>query len=48
MNAMIMMDCRVPKRKGDKVELTSQEYRNYIGRAGRLGQSTQRSTVICM
>lgn len=38
-DAMIMMDCRVPKRKGDKVELTSQEYRNYIGRAGRLGQS---------
>ena len=38
-DAMIMMDCRVPKGKGDKVELTSQEYRNYIGRAGRLGQS---------
>lgn len=38
-DAMIMMDCRVPKGKGNKVELTSQEYRNYIGRAGRLGQS---------
>ena len=38
-DAMIMMDCRVPKGKGDRVELTSQEYRNYIGRAGRLGQS---------
>lgn len=40
-DAMVMMDCRVPKGRGEKKELTGQEYRNYIGRAGRLGQSNK-------
>lgn len=38
-DVMIMMDSKVPKGRGDKVPLTNQEYRNYIGRAGRLGLS---------
>ena len=38
-DVMIMMDCKVPKGKGARMPLTNQEYRNYIGRAGRLGLS---------
>ncbi len=38
-DAMVMMDSRVPKGAERKQPLTNQEYRNYIGRAGRLGQS---------
>lgn len=38
-DAMIMMSNRVPRGEGSPVRLTQQEYRNYIGRAGRLGQS---------
>lgn len=38
-DAMIMMSNRVPRGEGEPVRLTQQEYRNYIGRAGRLGQS---------
>ncbi len=39
-DAMIMMDSKVPCGMGERVPLTAQEYRNYIGRAGRLGQSS--------
>ncbi len=38
-DAMIITNYRVPHGVGDPVPLTQQEYRNYIGRAGRLGQS---------
>lgn len=38
-DAMIMMSNRIPRGEGKPVRLTQQEYRNYIGRAGRLGQS---------
>ena len=38
-DAMIMLSNRVPRGEGGPVRLTRQEYRNYIGRAGRLGQS---------
>ncbi len=38
-DAMIMLSNRVPRGEGKPVRLTQQEYRNYIGRAGRLGQS---------
>lgn len=41
-DAMILMDNRVPRGIGEhKKLLTNQEYRNYIGRAGRLGQSNR-------
>ncbi len=40
-DAMIMMSNRVPRGEGEPVRLTQQEYRNYIGRAGRLGQSNR-------
>lgn len=43
-DAMVMMDCRVPKGTGEKERLTVQEYRNYIGRAGRLGQTNNAGT----
>lgn len=39
-DAMIMLSNRVPRGEGEPVRLTQQEYRNYIGRAGRLGQSS--------
>lgn len=38
-DAMIMLSNRVPRGEGEPVRLTQQEYRNYIGRAGRLGHS---------
>ena len=37
-DAMIMLSNRVPRGEGAPIRLTQQEYRNYIGRAGRLGQ----------
>lgn len=40
-DCMILMDHEVPKGMGKDVPLTAQEYRNYIGRAGRLGQSNR-------
>lgn len=40
-DAMILMDTRVPRGIGEHKPLTNQEYRNYIGRAGRLGQSNR-------
>ena len=36
-DVMIMLDSKVPKGLGARASLTNQEYRNYIGRAGRLG-----------
>lgn len=39
-DAMIMLSNRVPRGEAEPVRLTRQEYRNYIGRAGRLGQSS--------
>lgn len=38
-DVMIMLSNCVPRGEGKPVRLTQQEYRNYIGRAGRLGQS---------
>lgn len=38
-DAMIMMTNKVPRGVGVPVALSQQEYRNYIGRAGRLGLS---------
>lgn len=38
-DVMIMMDSKVPKGRNETKPLTNQEYRNYIGRAGRLGLS---------
>lgn len=40
-DAMIMVDHQVWRGKGVPVSLNQQEYRNYIGRAGRLGQSNR-------
>ena len=40
-DAMIMLSNKVPRGKGEMEALTGQEYRNYIGRAGRLGQSNR-------
>jgi superfamily II DNA/RNA helicase len=40
-DAIIMMDSKVPRGIGSLVPLTMQEYRNFIGRAGRLGQSNR-------
>lgn len=40
-DVMIVTDVSVPKGVGDRQPLTNQEYRNYIGRAGRLGQSNR-------
>ena len=40
-DAMIMLSSRVPRGEGDPVRLSQQEYRNFIGRAGRLGQSNR-------
>lgn len=41
-DAIIMMDSKVPRGEGESVRLTKQEYRNFIGRAGRLGQSNRK------
>lgn len=38
-DAMIMVTNVVPRGAGADIPLTRQEYRNYIGRAGRLGQN---------
>lgn len=38
-DVMIMMSSYVPRGEGEEIRLTQQEYRNYIGRAGRLSQS---------
>lgn len=40
-DAMIIMDNRVPRGLDNLKLLTNQEYRNYIGRAGRLGQNNR-------
>ncbi len=40
-DAMIMTSHLVPRGHGELMPLTPQEYRNYIGRAGRLGQSNR-------
>ncbi len=40
-DAMIMLSNLVPRGIGMMVPLNMQEYRNYIGRAGRLGQSNR-------
>lgn len=40
-DAMIITDHRVPAGVGDPIPLSQQGYRNYIGRAGRLGQSNR-------
>ena len=40
-DSMIMMSSSVPRGEGKQVRLTRQEYRNFIGRAGRLGQSNR-------
>lgn len=40
-DAMIMLSNMVPRGIGTMVPLSMQEYRNYIGRAGRLGQSNR-------
>ncbi|MBE6778678.1 MAG: DEAD/DEAH box helicase [Ruminococcaceae bacterium] len=40
-DAMIMTGARVPRGMGELTPLSPQEYRNYIGRAGRLGQSNR-------
>lgn len=40
-DAMIMISNEVPRGVGRRVPLTMQEYRNYIGRAGRLGQNNR-------
>lgn len=38
-DVMIMYDCEIQRGAGsESLSLTAQEYRNYIGRAGRLGQ----------
>ncbi len=44
-DAMIMLSNKVPRGKGEMVPLSLQEYRNYIGRAGRLGQSNRIGTT---
>lgn len=41
-DAMIMLNNEVPRGVGPKQPLTYQEYRNFIGRAGRLGQSNKK------
>ena len=41
-DAIIMVTSKVPRGIGDWVSLTTQEYRNYIGRAGRLGQNNRK------
>lgn len=38
-DVMILYDTKVPRGKEIPEELTSQEYKNFAGRAGRLGQS---------
>lgn len=38
-DVMIIYDTKVPRGKENREELTSQEYKNFVGRAGRLGQS---------
>lgn len=38
-DVMILYDWRVPRGKEFLEDLTSQEYKNFVGRAGRLGQS---------
>lgn len=40
-DAMIILNHKVPKGHGTDEPLTRQEYRNYIGRAGRLGQNNR-------
>lgn len=40
-DVMIMMDHKVPSGAHETHTLTYQEYRNYIGRAGRLGQTNR-------
>ncbi len=40
-DVMIMVDSSVPRGAGENEPLSNQEYRNYIGRAGRLGQSNR-------
>ncbi len=47
-DVMIMMDYKVPRGKGSPVAVSNQEYRNYIGRAGRLGQSNRPGTSFLM
>lgn len=40
-DVMILFDSSVPRGGGSRVPLTPQEYKNYIGRAGRLGQTNR-------
>ena len=44
-DAMIMLSNKVPRGQGEMMPLNLQEYRNYIGRAGRLGQSNRIGTT---
>ena len=41
-DCMILMDHEVPRSEDQKTPLTRQEYRNFIGRAGRLGLTGRR------
>ena len=41
-DAIIMVTSKVPRGIGNWVALSTQEYRNYIGRAGRLGQNNRK------
>ncbi len=38
-DVMILFDTKVMRENGEEKELTSQEYKNFAGRAGRLGQN---------
>lgn len=40
-DTVIITDVMIPRGQGEKHELSNQEYRNYIGRAGRLGMVNQ-------
>lgn len=40
-DVMILYDTKVPRGKENREELTSQEYKNFVGRAGRLGLSNE-------
>ncbi len=40
-DVMIMVNSKVPRGSAQPVALSNQEYRNYIGRVGRLGQSNR-------
>ena len=47
-DVMIMMDFEIRRGDSEAVPVSYQEYRNFIGRAGRLGQSNQAGTSYLM